>query len=381
MSPAPVGVFTNPSSGGIAGNAQVEALAIVGKQICHIARNHETHGGWSVVPLFGGQAAEQVAAGVASSGEPDSAVYGLFVDGDNLYSTTLGADGSSWSKPVAIPGGAMSRPRAAYSPDGEVVFYGVNSKGDLVTAYQPKADGPFTSVVCSVNGALGQGNLHLCMNDESSFTILANINNKPWLITGSLGATESNSIGEVPNFTETLEHVALGYYNSTKNTMTFLLVTDDGTLHSWSLGADNSPVVQKIPHSSVSQATGHVSQDQDGNPLLNVYAIDKDLGLWSLHQCVRNSWNDDGSPRWAPILPLGRGVSRVASDMNPAAAPSLFAIDGGDSSLRLHAKDAGSGMWKTHHLLQHAVQAYEVIRYRAEIRIVDSHGARCPDTR
>jgi len=41
-SSAPVGVFTNPSSGGIAGNSQVEALAIVnpgaGNQICHIAR-------------------------------------------------------------------------------------------------------------------------------------------------------------------------------------------------------------------------------------------------------------------------------------------------------------------------------------------------------
>lgn len=98
-SPSPVGVFTNPASGGQTGNAEVEALAIVntgtGKQLCHIARDRGTDGGWRVIPLFGGQSADQVAAAVAYAGTSASAVYGLFTDGPQLYSTTLGADGAT----------------------------------------------------------------------------------------------------------------------------------------------------------------------------------------------------------------------------------------------------------------------------------------------
>ena len=48
--------------------------------------------------------------------------------------------------------------------------------------------------------------------------------------------------------------------------------------------------------------------------------------------------------------------------MNPAAVPSLFALDAGDYSLRLHAQDAGSRMWNSENLLQHKTEAYEVVR-------------------
>jgi len=152
-SSAPVGVFTNPSSGGIAGNSQVEALAIVnpgaGNQICHIARDQATDG-WHARPLFAGRSAEQVAAGVAYSGTSKSTVYGLFVDAGQLYSTTLGADGLTWTAPATVPDGLMSNPRVAYTPDRGMVIYGVNNKGDLVTAYAP--GGPFTAVVHPVQG-------------------------------------------------------------------------------------------------------------------------------------------------------------------------------------------------------------------------------------
>src|SRR6476620_6863106 len=65
--------------------------------------------------------------------------------------------------------------------------------------------------------------------------------------------------------------------------------------------------------------------------------------------------------------------------MNPAAAPSLFALDAGDYSLRLHAQDAGSRMWNNENLLQHKTEAYEVVRYRTEIRIVDGKGRAVPN--
>jgi hypothetical protein len=65
--------------------------------------------------------------------------------------------------------------------------------------------------------------------------------------------------------------------------------------------------------------------------------------------------------------------------MNPAAAPSLFAIDGGDYSLRLHALDAGSRMWKSQKILQHKAEAYEVTRHRAEVRIIDANARALPN--
>jgi hypothetical protein len=133
------------------------------------------------------------------------------------------------------------------------------------------------------------------------------------------------------------------------------------------------------PWQQVTQATGHVNLDRNGNPLLNVYTIDKQERLSVLHQSIRKSWNDDGSPRWTPLLPLHPGVARVASDMNPAAALSLFALDAGDYSLRLHAQDAGSRMWNSENLLQHKTEAYEVVRYRTEIRIVDGNGRAVPN--
>jgi hypothetical protein len=61
-SPAPVAVFTNPATGGITANPQVEALAIVnrgdGKQLCHVARDQATddmHAGDQPAPQQIGQ--------------------------------------------------------------------------------------------------------------------------------------------------------------------------------------------------------------------------------------------------------------------------------------------------------------------------------------
>jgi hypothetical protein len=93
-----VGVFTNPASGGQTGNAEVGALAIVntgtGKQLCHIARDRGTDGGWRVIPLFRGQSADQVAAAVAYAGTSASAVYGLFTSATGHVGNTL--DRARW---------------------------------------------------------------------------------------------------------------------------------------------------------------------------------------------------------------------------------------------------------------------------------------------
>jgi hypothetical protein len=103
-SPAPVASFINPSSG------EVEALAIVNKQICHVTRDRNTDSGWRAVPQFGGQAAEQVAAAIPFQ----TNAYGFFIDSDSqLHSTLLGSDGKTWSVPIAVPTALMSHPRVA----------------------------------------------------------------------------------------------------------------------------------------------------------------------------------------------------------------------------------------------------------------------------
>lgn len=368
-SPAPVAAFVNQSNGAS------EALAIVSKKVCHVSRDPKTDSGWRATPLFGGQAATQVAACLQFG----STVYGFFVDGDGqLHSTTLGADGTTWSASVsvAVTGGALSHPRVAYTPHGAAVLYGVTAKGDLATAYQPDTQGGFVATVHPVEGALAGDDFQLCMTGEASFSILANVNAKAYTITGSL--TETNVVGPAPvaQFTAKVAHVALGYAapaGGLGTTAIFVFVGQDAqepsALHCWAQAGDGDPVVQKVANGSITGATGHVASDGS----LHIYAVDDELGLWVLHQSANQPWRDDNTPNWAPFFPIDKGIGRVVSDMNPAAAPSLFALDGGDFSLRLHEVDATTRMWRTQKVLQHTTEAYEVSRHRLEVCVVDAN--------
>jgi hypothetical protein len=374
-----VAVFTNPASGGVPGNAAAEALAIVntghGRQLCHVARTADADGGWTATPLFGGQAAEQVAAGVAYAGTSDAAVCGLFVHDGQLHFTSLGRDDAAWAAPEPAGSSAARHLRVAYSPQGRLVVYGGTAEGNLMTAYQREIGGAFVTSECAMDGALSGGDFQLCMTDEQSWTVAAISGGKPVLITGILGAARRSSIGPAPGLDQEMKHVALGYWNSTQNTLMFLLVDKDSSLRAWSQSqTTNQTRVQPIPNSSVVQATGHVSEDGS----LHVYAVDANEQLWVLHQSPSRPWSDDGTPNWAPLLALDRGVARVVSDMNPAAEPSLFALAAGDFSLRLHARDQQSRLWQSHTVLQRSAEAFEVARFRTEITIVDGNGVALP---
>lgn len=381
-SPAPVAVFTKP---GEAANALPEALAIVntgrGRQLCHIARDPNSDGGWSVTALFGGREADQVAACVAYAGTPESAVHGLFLQGNSIHSTSLKADGRTWEDPKVISGPPISNPRVAYSPGGRAVVYGSNANGNLVIAYQKQISGPFSSEECKTDGILAGGDFQLCMTSEQDWRILANVNGKAHLLSGILGAATASSSGPAPGFNEKVKQIALGYWSSTRNTVIYLIVGGDDSLHSWSQGDTESAHAQRIPNSSVKQATGYINK-ADGlqeEPLLHVYAVDSANRLWVLHQQPKNPWRDDGTPNWAPFLPLDKNVARLASDMNPAASPFLFALDGGDFSLRLHEMDSDSRLWKSQKLLQRSHQGFEVTRFRTEINVIDKLGVFLPN--
>lgn len=381
-SPSPVGVFTNPTSGGVAGNAQTEALAVVDGQINHVARNPDTDAGWQLVPLFGARAVNEVAAGTAYAASSSANVYGHFSDHDGLYFTELQADGATWSEPVAVPlSSSSSAPpasnmRVAYSPAGRLVLYGSSPQGDLVCAYQPAPGDPFMGVVTPLDGALGQGDFYLCMVDESNWTLAVNQGGQPWLFTGELGVSERSSSGQASGFRGTLKQIVLGYWAAGQNTLMFLFVDADDALHVWAANAASSTTVARpVPNSKVTRAAGHVATDSS----LHVYSLDDKQGLWVLHQDPDTPWNDDGTPNWSPYIPLDAGAGGLASDMTPADAPRLFAFDAADYSLRLHSQDANTRMWRTGTVLQAASSAHEVKRFRTEIAVTDANGLPVPN--
>src|SRR5262249_14974098 len=200
----------------------------------HVLRKRETDGGWSVVPLYGGQSAEQVAAGVAYSGTASAKVYGFFIHEKKLFWTSLGDDGATWSSAKEVSGAAITRLRVAYSPKGRVVLYGANSSGNLVTVFQTGAGSDFISNECATQGLLSD-DFQLCMSDEADWTIAANVEGQAYLLTGVLDAKQASSCAKA-SFSDKLQRVALGYWSSSQNTLIFLLVDGDGALHAWSQG-------------------------------------------------------------------------------------------------------------------------------------------------
>jgi hypothetical protein len=373
-SSSPVAVFVNPKT------SETEALVIsnvgnAGRQLCHVARDLGTDGGWTLTPLFGGTQATQAAAGTAYADTSSATLYGFYIGDTGLNVTQLQADGSTWSSPQSIAGGDSSNLRVAYSPHGRLVLYGSNAAGDLVTAYQTAIDGPFTMTVCAMKGALAQGDFQLCMTDDSTWSTAANVNGKPYLFTGEIDQAKYSAMEQVTQFTGTLEQIVLGYWSDQQNTLMYLLVDDDHALHVWASNDANSVTVARpIPNSKVVSATGHV--DEQGS--LNVYSIDDDQGLWVLHQSARNPWNDDGTPNWAPYIAIDKGVAAVVGDANPADVPALFALDAADFSLRFHAQDTLTSMWMSGAVLQASAQSFEVVRFRTEINLIDANGNPLP---
>jgi len=377
LSASPVGVFVNPNAGGIQGNAQPEALAVVSmsqngapvKQLCHVGRNYSADAGWHATPLFGGREILEVAAGAAFASSSAAAIYGFFTDSSGVYSTSLQPD-NTWTAPATISTTPASNLSVAYSPDGLLVLYGSTPQGDLFTAFQPTVGGPFTATVCNLNGALGAGGFQLSLTSESQFTLANNENASPVLYICQLGATEA-SARQPEQFSGALQDIVLSYWSNSQNTLLFLFVDSDHQLHVWANNSSiSAPVTTQIPNATISSAAGYV--DRSGS--LHVYSTDTNLGLWVLHQDPNLPWNFDGTPNWAPYLSLDSGVGGVATDMNPADAPTLFALDAADASLRLHAQDATSMLWSQGPILQSAAQAYEVTRFRTEVSLIDSNG-------
>jgi hypothetical protein len=381
-SPSPVAVFVNPKAAG--GQPATEAVVITpgkeGGQLCHVARDQSTDAGWRLQPLFGGRVASEVAGGTTLARTEDASVHVFFQDDQGLQVTQLQADGRTWVDPVHVDKGVHANLRVAYSPSGLLVLYGSTPEGDLLTAHQEQVGGPFKSTVCSMNGALLGGDCSLCLTNDHSWALVANVNGKPAAYTGVLGGTECTPYGQADDYPGTLEEVILGYWSNQQNSLVFLFVDDDRSLHSWSSDAQfSTPVATPIPNSKVKLAAGYVQHGDEGDTL-SLYSIDDQEQLWVLHQDPDQPWDDDdGSPRWSPPIALDREVVAVSADMNPAHSPTLFAIQAGDAALRVHAKDPLTGMWRSGSVLQAGSEMFEIERFRTEVNLVDGKGNPLPN--
>ena len=131
--------------------------------------------------------------------------------------------------------------RVAYSPNGLLVLYGNTAAGDLFTAYQSQIGGAFAGTVTGMGGNLSQGDFHLAMTDESDWQLAANVSGTPVLYTGQLGATEASS-GPAPmtQFEGTLKQIVMSYWSTSQQTLLYLLVNDQDSLHVWATNSANS---------------------------------------------------------------------------------------------------------------------------------------------
>jgi hypothetical protein len=375
ISTTPIAAFRNPNSGGVSGNVQPEALVLASygghtRRPCHVARDTSTQGGFRLTPVLE-QEVSEVAAGVAYPTGADPKVHGFFLYTGGLSCAHL--DGTSWSaaQTISLPSGvSCSNLRVAYSPAGRLILYGQTATGDLVTAAQSTAGGPFTASVHSMDGALTGGGFFLCMIGEADWVLAANISGAPWVFTGELSTDHYASKQQITAFQKTLKQVVLGYFNPAQNTQMFLLADADDAIHVCSASGDDEHEIQSIKYGKLLRATGHVSQD-DG--LLHIFGIDTTENLWVLHQSVANPWRDDGTPNWAPVIPIDQGVQNLFGDINPAQSPSFFALDG-QSALLLYHQDAATSMWKSAYVQQAAEDAFELVRFRVELTLNDSSG-------
>lgn len=366
-SPNPVAAFMNANSGG-SGTPQIEALGIVTPasattpQLAHIARSSSSESGWVVNPLFDGVTPIEVMAG-----STNNTSYGFYIDATGVWWTQLNADGS-WTGPTLAWQGTASNIAAAYSMYGELVIY-ANAGGDLLTLTQTGIGSGFTPNVISMNKSLS-AQFTLTMEGQSNWWICANEGGQLVIYGGQLGAPTYSEMNSSTGFTAPLQEVVLGYY--AQNTLMCFAIDTSNSLHIWSSASPTSAgTMQQVPNSEVVSATAHVATDNT----IHLYLTDQSQNLWVLHQ----SGFSGGVPNFSAYIPLDTEIMGVASDMNPADAPTLFAIDASDGSLRLHAQDQVTSMWSSGPLLQATDEVYTYTRYRTEVSLVDANGAPVPN--
>ncbi|RKP46491.1 hypothetical protein [Trinickia fusca] len=383
-SPSPAALFTSQSARSGEEHQVTEALAIVvrdvndqtARQLCHVARHADSEGGWQLIPLFPDIVPVEVVAATpyatASSSQP---IQALFTDGQALYSTALQPGERTWMSPQKVGGQAVSNLRIAYTPLGGMVVYGKTADDNLFVAYQPTMGGAFVATPCNLNHHLASSDFHLCMLDESNWTLAVNANGNPVLYTGMLGATEYASTAFPASFQGTIRKVIFGYWNAQQNALMFLFAAADGSLQVWAENSSNSAArAQPVPNGKIVNATGYI----DDNGGLHVYGVDEARTLWVIHQRADLPWDENGLPLWTPAIPLRKDVAALTSDMTQTAEPTLLAFAAADYSMHLHTQDSVSGLWRRVPVLQSSAKAFEVVRFRTEVQITDGWGNPIP---
>jgi len=396
QSASPVAMIINPCAGGIPGNSQPEALAIVTRevdgesvlQLCHVARTTDKEGGWMLNPLFSSLPPVEVAAGTNRSRAPYASVYAFFTAGEgDLYYSSLKADGSNWENCKCLNNNienysGIHNLQVTYTPsNGNLILYGNTRDGNLITVYpQTNPAEPPTVNVCNMDGALLGNSFRLCMTDEHSWYLLVSCNNQPVLYKGELSGKTPDASQVVNTFIGEMGKVVLGYWSPATvdhpAQAMWLYIDTSQQLQVGTIGGQTLAPWQIVNTNKISltEAAGYVSA-ADGS--LHVYYIDNtaEAGLWVMHQLsLDDGWDQNGLPVFAPAIPLGTGVSGLVCDTNPRNNAGFFALDAADYSLRLHTQDLISQHWNSYKLTTPSMEVFELVRFRTELSLSDANG-------
>lgn len=363
----PIGAFPNPNT------LAIEALYIDDTgALAHATRSSSGETGWAVTPL-NVQAAE-AAAGTAYANSSNPSTYGFYHDNTNLYYLTF--DGTNWSAQGTSLGPAITNMKITYAADGMLVVYGTSS-GTLY-AYSANPDGTFTNTEWAVSPA---ADLHVIAYAADNVPSLQAAWTEGGQMILALGTVGSSTPATPPAPTDGVgvTQVVHGFWNPTKNSASFLFLAGQDL---WNYCGSSQQIQTGGP--SVATAGGFQRNEDDGSVSMHVYAIDSGNTLWVLHQNPLTPWSQNDLPIFTQFIPLDANVSNVVVDMNPADAPTLFAIDRSSitkraNTLRMHAQDPESGHWWADNMFVNTPsQPFEVTRFRTEITVTDANGFPAP---
>lgn len=334
------------------GNRSPHLFAILSSQGASELQSSKTSAsGYTVVPLPEGAGATEIVSLVDS----DDTLHAFYATESGVMHTSQKPD-MSWNTPETLA--VASGLHVAQVPlSGDYVAYGVGSDNNLVL--YTGSNGKWSAATVDMQAALlGAKSIGLQYTAPGSWVLFAADGQSLKVWQGS-----ENSVASGPETVtlpdKSVADVLFTYYHS--NSAMVVFTDTDKNLYS-SVGFSDQP--QAIPSAQVAQGAGVI--DDDG--LMHLYGADGDGTFRVLHQ---TGWDENDAPIWAPIFPLDKDVTYVAT---PAIAggQGFLLVKRADGTLDFLTQQGGTGPW-TRLPVQGPAATIPVktIRYRTRLTVTD----------
>ena len=373
-SPAPVAVFRNPFSPAPDGTARHEALVISKTSgvtaLLHVMPDPGSPTGWRSAEPFSSFSPTEVVAVAWTNAEGRKIVECFFLSGGLAYRSWLKDDGTTWAAPRRESNvSSLHDLKLSYADDGY-----------LGSSMQP---------VVTVGGGLGGLILFpelrpvLTRFDANSQVTHCGVDH--WVSAVVIDGRLHSNHGKLrqatvhgdtlTNYPDRVRRVVAGFGHH--RGAVFLVLNEDGTLGMWGCDQRGSGQgSQKLGPFPFRTVTAHVSSlGQERTVPWDLYGIDENDRLWGVRQDPDRTFNDDGTRRWLPPVPLDSGLSGVATSADPADTPTLFCWTKGQRGLRLETQDINTGMWRETPVRVPQSATYQLTHYLVETSVTDKSGA------